>query len=153
MCANLMSILDALGKLGPLFISAAVGVVAYWQWQTTNAKFVLELRNERMKIYKAISRVVRGAIVAQADVSREIVREFEDAIGEVMFWFCNDVVSYIEELRLAINQFHATSAVYKVTETQENAESEAISRDIFVAMSNRLDGVFMRYIRLAQKIH
>ena len=153
MCANLMNILDALGKLGPLFISAAVGVVAYWQWQTTNAKFVLELRNERMKIYKAIRGVVSGAIVAQADVSREIVREFEDAIGEVTLWFGNDAVSYIEELRIAINQYHATWAVYRVTDTLENAESEARSRKVVVAMSNKLEIVFMRYIRLAQKIH
>ena len=150
---NLTGFIDALGKLGPLFISAAVGVVAYWQWQTANAKVVGDLRSERMKTYRAVRDVLGGKIMAQADVSNDVINEFVIATADIKPLFGDDVAQYIDDVWKSINVYHEAWVIVRADQNAKNVERESRSRAAVLELYEKSEDVFMPYIRMTQKIH
>ena len=79
-----------------------VATVGFFQWQTTQQKAVLDLFDRRHEIYSVVRKAV-GQIVSQSqgyDQKQEV--EFLSAKERAYFFFGDDIVNYLESLRIAI---------------------------------------------------
>ena len=78
-------------------IAIAVGVIAYFQWQTNKNRLKLELFDRRVKYYEAALQFI-GDTMAENEVSGESLLDFRHAQYGSAFLLNDGVTEYLKEL-------------------------------------------------------
>jgi hypothetical protein len=84
--------------IATLFLSVAVGVVAWLQWRVARNKLRLDLFDRRYKVFEA-TRKFLALILQNTTFDNSQFAEFDLAISDADFLFGDDVVRYLREIR------------------------------------------------------
>jgi hypothetical protein len=85
-------------SIATLFLSVAVGVIAWQQWRVADNKLRLELFDRRYKVYDA-TRKFLALILREATFTDSQLFEFYGGTSDAQFLFGADVVDYLEQIR------------------------------------------------------
>jgi hypothetical protein len=149
----------------PLFLSAAVGVVALLQWRVARNKLRLDLFDRRYKVFEAtrgfLSLIVQNAGFESADDDELTKVENAGALGrfklatsDAEFLFGSDVVGWLAEVRRRAAHLRTTETLLERPPKDddewaklENAKEEDLMW--VIAQTNALTKVFTPYLGFA----
>jgi hypothetical protein len=104
--ADLREWLQAL--LAPTVAIIAV-YIAFRQHRTNQEKLRLDLYEKRLAVYHALKDLL-GAVMRDADLKIEVLRDFALRSGEAVFLFGPDITEYLDQVKKTAIQLRATNA-------------------------------------------
>ena len=94
-----------------------VALVAFLLWCTAHQKAVLDLFERRHSIYETVRKTVGMMIRDLNGFDQACEAEFVQAMGRAYFFFCDDVVGYLEQLWKAITDVREADTELKDSST------------------------------------
>jgi hypothetical protein len=154
-----------ISALSSFVIGAAVAYIAWRQWRTANEKLVIELFDQRFSLYQRAHDII-GPINASGKATDKDFFAFSKFYMEAAFLFGNDVVSYLDSLKDAINRLITYSSLlederdslrlHDTTNKEKRRELVKAKSRAFEEVTefyNRFPEICRPYLKLDQSIY
>lgn len=142
--------------IGTFFLALFAAMIAYRQWRTAHQRLVFDLFERRMRIFDDAREVLNGVIRA-GDAQDHQVVEFSRVAERARFLFGDEVVLYIEDIKLAVNDLCANRLMLRSTnlpptERAKYAEDSAKCMNTIAGFYTKFPRLILPYVRMTQRM-
>ena len=130
-------------------IAAATVSIAFFQWRTAQQKVVIDVFEERYKIYQQLRTAVSDylqTLVFHLDAQRS----FYEAMSRARYYFGAEVDSYLTSILRDINTAHLFDRYAERPSAKIDDQVDRLNR--INAFYTEIDKMFVPYMRIDQKM-
>ena len=130
-------------------IAAATVSIAFFQWRTAQQKVVIDVFEERYKIYQQLRAAVSDylqTLIFQLDAQRA----FFEGMSKARYYFGAEVNSYLATILRDINTAHLFDRYAERPNPNIDAQIDRLNR--INAFYTEIDRMFVPYMRIDQKM-
>jgi hypothetical protein len=130
-------------------IAAATVSIAFFSWRTAQQKVVIDVFEERYKIYQQLRTAVSDylqTLVFQLDAQRA----FFEAMSKARYYFGAEVDTYLTNILRDINTAHLFDRYAQRPNPNIDAQIDRLNR--INAFYTEIDRMFVPYMRIDQKM-
>ena len=130
-------------------IAAATVSIAFFQWRTAQQKVVIDIFEERFKIYQQLRTAVSNYLQT-LDFQLEAQRAYFEAMSKARYYFGAEVESYLATILRDINTAHLFDRYADRPSANIDAQVDRLNR--INAFYTEIDRMFVPYMRIDQKM-
>ena len=130
-------------------IAAATVSIAFFQWRTAQQKVVIDVFEERYKIYQQLRTAVSDYLQTLV-FQLEARRNFFEAMSRARYYFGAEVDSYLTSILRDINTAHLFDRYAERPSAKIDDQVDRLNR--INAFYTEIDKMFVPYMRIDQKM-
>jgi hypothetical protein len=135
-------------------IALGVAFIAYRQWQTANAKLVLDLFEKRLAVFELAKESI-SIVTRDGHPNREADMKLLEAIGSAEFLFGSDVAKYLDDMWKRYCKSSFANTMLGNDEVAERSKFVELKSQMFTEITNFYKDapkVFAPYMRMDQRV-
>ncbi|APZ54987.1 hypothetical protein Ga0080574_TMP4653 [Salipiger abyssi] len=129
-------------SLAPTFVALIVAYIAFQQWQTNRTSLRERLFDRRLEIFEE-THTFLSEVIHKGTISETSIFRFHAAIHKGEFLFESDVISYMNEIRIAsVKLLEHETIAREATNKEERQENIKRKYEKLGTLDEKIENIF-----------